>query len=262
MSSSAIFHGMVWHRRTRPRVHVLRYRLFNILFDLDELETLRGKLRLFSHNKFNLFSFHDRDHGDGTARSLREQIESHARQAGVSRPIGAIRVLCLPRMFGHVFNPLSVYFCYGVEGTLLALMYEVNNTFGERHSYFIPVLDAAREPIRQSCDKDFHVSPFMDMQMRYDFRVMPPQEDVTVAIDGNDREGLLIATSFSGKRHTLSDSALLWALFSYPLLTLKVVAAIHWEALKLWRKGIGIHKHPEPPRHPVTIVRSSHVEAA
>jgi len=259
---SSLFCGVVWHRRIRPKAHVLNYRLFNILFDLDELDTLDQHLRVFSRNRFNLFSFYDSDHGDGSAVSLREQVEAHAKASGITRPIGAIHLLCLPRMFGHVFNPISVYFCYEVEGSLVALMYEVNNTFGERHSYFIPVAERGSDQVRQSCEKCFHVSPFMAIEMRYDFRVMPPQETVSVAIDGNDEEGLLITTAFSGRKGELSDRSLLQALVSYPLLTLKVVLAIHWEALRLWRKGIAVHKHPSPPPRPVTIVLSSHVEAA
>jgi DUF1365 family protein len=254
--SSALYRGAVTHRRVRPRAHYLRYSIFNILLDLDELPSLHRQLRLFSLNRFNLFSFHERDHGDGSRTGLRKQIELHLEHAGIKQP-GAIRVLCMPRILGYVFNPLSIFFCHTRDGSLNAILYEVNNTFGERHSYLIPASQDQTGEVTQSCDKCFHVSPFMDIAMRYAFRVSPPADNVAVAVDGSDTDGLMIATVFSGQRQPLSDGSLFKAFFSYPLLTLKVVIGIHWEALKLWRKGIGLRPHPAAPHEGITIVRGS-----
>jgi len=253
--SSALYCGAVTHRRVRPRVHQLRYRIFNILIDLDELAFLDKRLRFFSLNRFNLFSFHERDHGDGSLTGLRQQIERHLKHGGMAGEPGAIRVLCMPRILGYVFNPLSIFFCHAKDGSLTAILYEVNNTFGERHSYLIPASQDESGVVTQSCDKRFHVSPFMDIAMQYAFRVSPPAENVVVAVNGSDAEGLMIATVFSGLRQPLSDRSLFNAFFSYPLLTLKVVIGIHWEALKLWRKGIGLRPHPVAPGDAVTIVR-------
>ncbi len=252
MSASALYHGAVVHRRFRPRRHDLRYRLFLMAIDLDELDRLGARLRLFSRNRFNLFAFHDRDHGDGSGAPLRPQVERLLDAAGVEIAGGPIRLLCLPRILGYVFNPLSVYFCHRRDGGLAALLYEVNNTFGQRHTYVIPAA-AGRGPVRQACAKRFHVSPFLDMAMSYDFRVVPPDDTVSVAIRGSDAGGLLIAAAFAGRRGPLTDRALARTAVAYPFLTLKVIAAIHWEALRLWLKGMSFRRCPPPPETAATI---------
>ena len=192
---STLYAGAVMHRRLRPRPHRLRYRVFWMLLDLDEIDRLSRHLRLFSYNRFNAVSFYDADHGDGSCRPLRAQVERHLKTAGIDLDGGAIRLLCMPRVFGYGFNPLSVYFCYRNDGSLAALLYEVHNTFKERHSYLIPV--AARvDIVDQQCRKKFYVSPFMDMDMSYRFRVALPGDRVSVAINAADRDGPLLAAAF------------------------------------------------------------------
>ena len=162
----------------------------------------------------------------------------------------------MPRVFGYGFNPLSVYFCYQRDGSLAAILYEVHNTFGERHSYLIPVERAAGAVIDQRCQKLFYVSPFMDMAMSYAFRVAVPDERISVAIRAADRDGLLLVAALSGNRRALTDMALLRVLVAFPLLTLKVVVAIHWHALRLLLKGFRLRPHPKPPDIPVTVVHT------
>lgn len=250
---SALYFGEVMHRRTRPKPHKLRYRVFSLLLDLDEMPRLSSSLRLFAYNRAGIFSFHDRDHLAGSHEPLRDQIMRELDAAGVAIPGGSIQIFCMPRIFGYVFNPLSVYFCRRADHSLAAILYEVNNTFGERHSYLIAVHDTG-EVVHQSCNKELYVSPFMPMSMRYDFRVRPPAESVSIAIHGRDEAGLLISACQNGQRADLSDRNLARALFALPVLTLKVVAGIHWEALKLWRKGVRLVPRPSPPAKPVTIV--------
>ncbi len=252
--ASALYHGSVMHRRLRPRRHQLRYRVFSLLLDLDELPALHRSVRLFSHNRFNLFSFHDRDHGAGDGRPLRDWIEEHLRSADPALCGGPIRVLCYPRILGYVFNPLTVYFCHDASGRLSAILYEVSNTFSERHTYLFAVPEGANGPIRQSCRKVFYVSPFISADGRYDFTVVPPGDDLAVVIQESDDEGRLLDASFVGRREALTGTALLRAFVRYPLMTLKVIVAIHWEALKLWRKGVPLHDRPAPPQHAVTAV--------
>ena len=233
---SALYTGIVTHLRRRPRRHDLRYRVMQGLFDLDELPTLGGKLRLFGYNRAAPISFHDKDHGDGSGE-LRGWVEAQLRSAGFTGDWGAVRVLCMPRMLGFVFNPISVYFCHEPGGRLAAILYEVNNTFGQRHAYVLPADDAAG-PVRQRCDKAFYVSPFMPMDLRYQFRIVPPGAHVAVEVAAHDADGPLLDARFQGARRPLTDLALLRALIAYPAMTVKVVLAIHWEALRLWLKGL------------------------
>ncbi len=253
---TGIYRGAVIHTRLRPKRHRLRYRMFMIQFDLDELDDVQHTSRLFSRDRFNLFSFFERDHGEGSAEPLRAQIERRLRQAGLSIEGGAVRLLCMPRILGYVFNPISVYYCHAADDSLVAMLYEVNNTFGERHTYLIPA-DPAADTIRQSCAKRLHVSPFMDMDMSYDFRLTIPGVSVSLNITGRDAEGPMIATCFAGRRREVTDGALISAFFSYPLLTLAVVAGIHWEALKLFIKGIKVRRLPPAPTQSVTVVPSA-----
>ncbi|NQE60896.1 DUF1365 domain-containing protein [Caulobacter sp. RHG1] len=244
--ASALYRGAVAHRRFRPKAHRLRYRVFWLLLDLAELDGLGRRLTLFSRNRFNLLSFHDRDHGDGSQTPLRVQIEARLQAVGVDLQGGAIRLLTMPRMLGFVFNPISLYYCHRPDGTLAGMVYEVTSTFGLRHFYVAPIQpkDQAVGVIRQEADKALYVSPFMGMNMRYAFRGRAPDAGLGLTIEGRDAEGVLITATLAGRRRDLSDRQLLAAAVQFPLLTLKVVAAIHWEALKLWLKGVPLTRQP------------------
>jgi DUF1365 family protein len=249
MTASALYAGSVVHRRLRPKTHSLNYRVFWVLADLEELPQLDRSFSLFGHNRFSLFGFYDRDHGDGSQTPLRQQVEAHLQEAGIEHG-GPIRLLSMPRILGYAFNPISVYFCHRPTGALSAILYEVNNTFGQRHTYLAPVGEG---PIKQTCAKTLYVSPFNDMKMSYEFRVSPPGNAVAVAIDVLDGAGLLLSTALSGRKRDFSDRALLRLFLSHPLLTLKVVAGIHWEALRLWLKGMKITDRPPEPDRSVTV---------
>jgi hypothetical protein len=255
MTVSAIYHGQVVHTRWRPVRHRLKHRMMWLLLDLDELALLSRRLRMFSLNRFNLVDFRERDHGDGSTVPLRAQIEQSLRRAGIEPEGGAIRALCMPRVLGTVFNPLSVFFCHRADGGLHAMLYEVNNTFGDRHTYVIPVPEAdSHRPVqRQSCAKQLHVSPFMDMAMSYRFRIALPKEHAVVAIEGHDANGPLLAAAYAGQRHDLTDTNLLRAFVTRPLLGVQVLGAIHWEALKLWRKGMRLRPRPLPPADAISV---------
>ena len=258
---SGLYQGLVVHQRLRPRRHRLRYRIFQMLLDLDELPALDAGLRLFGHNQPALLSLYDRDHGPGDGRPLRQWVEAELAKAGIELEGGAIRLLCMPRVLGQVFNPLGLWFCHHRSGRLEAILYEVNNTFGQRHSYLIPVQgDAA--VVRQTCDKAFYVSPLQEMAMAYAFTVRPPGEQVFVAIDSSDAEGPMLHAAFTARRTELSDPAILGAFLAAPLLMLKVLAAIHWEALRIWLKGGRFHPRPPLPAEAVTVVRPAWLRRA
>lgn len=275
-AASALYSGYVMHQRLRPVRHRLRYRMFSLLLDVDELPALALRLRLFSLNRFNLFSLHERDYGnangdvnsdgngngDGNGnQGLRHSVDQQLRSAGLATG-GAIRLLTMPRILGYAFNPLSVYFCHAADGSLSAILYEVSNTFGQRHSYLIEVNAAAAQPgalIEQQCAKRLHVSPFLGLDMRYVFRIDPPdtqRASLSIGVAAHDSSGVVLNARFDAQRRVLSDAALAKAFFSHPLLTLKVVLAIHWEALRLLAKGLSLLPTPAPPVRPVTVIKS------
>ena len=253
---SALYTGEVIHRRVRPRRHSLRYNCYWVLLELGEIDAAKRRLRLLGIERFNLFSVRRRDYGDGSQTPLGEQVVAKLAAAGIDTGGGRISLLTMPRVLGYAFNPLSLYFCHDRDGALKAILYEVHNTFGERHTYLLPVEETGQSTVSQACDKRFHVSPFMGMEMSYRFRVRPPQEKVSVAIAGHDRDGLMITAALSAIRRPLTDAALLRTFFAMPLLTFKVIAAIHYEALLLWLKRIPFyphpgHSHPEQPADPI-----------
>ncbi len=240
---SCMYEGAVLHRRLKPRRHQFRYLAYWLLFDLDELAKLDTKLTLFSVNRFNLFSFFPRDHGDSIG-SLRPWIEALLAAAGIESVNGPIRLLCMPRILGYAFNPISIYFCFRNDGSIAAVVYEVHNTFHQRHTYVIDARHAGDGVIRQHRDKNFYVSPFLAMDIAYEFRVKAPGAKIAIAIRGDDRQGAVIATALQGDRRELNDWQLLRAFFVYPLVTLKVISAIHWEAFRLWLKGVKLQPRP------------------
>ncbi|HVI32312.1 DUF1365 domain-containing protein [Phenylobacterium sp.] len=256
--ASGLYSGVVTHARTKPRAHRLAYRVFFLLLDLDELGRLDWKLGLFSHGGLNLVSVREKDHGDGSDTPLKAQVEAELAAAGIAHG-GPVRMLTMPRVLGHGFNPLTVYFCHRKDGTLSAILYEVTNTFGERHAYLIPAGD---EPVvRQCCAKDFYVSPFMDMDLAYGFRIRPPGETVRVQVEAHDAEGLVLAASFLGRRTPLSDAGLLRAWLTHPWMSLGVLTAIHWEALRMWLRGEKLRPKPAPPARRVTVVDQAQLAA-
>lgn len=246
--TSALYVGDVVHRRHRPKHHQLRYRVFSLLVDLDELDTLDRRLTLFGYNRAAAISFWDRDHGAGDGGCLRQWVEGHLSKTDVGTSGIRIRILCYPRVFGYVFNPLTVYFCERPDGQLVCVLYEVRNTVGEFHTYIVPVADEAGPEVEHSCPKKMYVSPFMPMDCIYRFRIRRPSEHVKIRIDESDEDGPLLYAGFTGKRRPLTDSALAGVLLALPLMTIKVVIGIHWEALRLWLKGLPVYRH-EPQAH-------------
>lgn len=256
---SGLYEGVVGHTRIAPREHRLRYRVFFLYLDLDEVAALDRRLALFSAGRFNLVSFAERAHGDGSGRPLKAQIEAELAKAGLAYG-GPIRLLAMPRILGKGFNPLTVYFCHRRDGTLSAMLYEVNNTFGERHSYLIPAAED-HGMVRQHCQKAFYVSPFMDFDLAYAFRVRPPGETVQVAIDVSDTKEMVLSANFLGRRRRLTDVNLLKAWATHPWMTLGVFAAIHVEALKYWLKGGKLRPRPAAPERRVTVVGEAKLAA-
>ncbi len=239
LPDAAIYFGHVMHCRLRPFRHRFAYRVFSLLMDIDTLDELASRTILFSHNAFNIFSVMDRDHGAGDGSALRPWALDLLGQRGISLNGGRIFMLCFPRMFGYVFNPLTVYFCFDADARLSGLIYEVRNTFGEKHPYVIALKDvpAPDALITHQHAKQFYVSPFIEMDMKYTFRLRPPGERLSLMIREYAPEGELLIATLTGKKQPFHTPTLAKALFLYPLMSLKIIAAIHFEALRLWRKG-------------------------
>jgi uncharacterized protein len=254
MTQSALYVGRVMHKRFRPKAHRLSYACYWLLLDLDRLGDLAGQLRFFSHNRFNVFGVYDKDHGDGSETSLRKQIDNQLQVAGIDLNGGRIFLLTMPRILGFVFNPLSVYYCFDREDRLAALVYEVHNTFQQRHSYVFGLDPNGSTAFEHGCPKAFYVSPFLDMKLRYGFKSHAPRGAAQLIISVDDGAGPVLKASLAGQRRALTDRGLLRVFFTHPLVTAKVVAAIHLEALRLWWKGVKLVPRPEPPVDPTTYV--------
>ena len=252
---SALYLGLVMHCRFLPKRHQFRYRVASLLVDLDELETLDRGMRWFSVDRFNLFSFHQRDHGPRDGSALKPWVEAAFAAQGCAIAGGRVLAFCFPRTLGYVFDPLTVYWGYRADGSLAGVLYEVKNTFGDQHCYFVPAPAdrAAGEPLVQEARKIFHVSPFFDLSGAYRFRTDEPGERLRLLIRlvGDDGQDRMIATH-AAHRRPLSDASLVRTLFTHPMNTIKVIGGIHWEALRLWMKKATFHSRPGPPKQPIS----------
>ena len=235
------------HARLRPKPHRFTYKICTLLIDLDQLNKAQTHAAIFSINKANLVSFHEKDHGPRDGSPLRQFVNQTMADHGLEEP-ARILLWCTPRVFGYTFNPLSVYFCYDGSDEVYALLYQVHNTFGESHIYLAQV-DQSRKTssIRQETDKRFYVSPFLDMDLHYNFKICEPADTLKIHILEDDRTGPILAASFSGKHKPLTNQTLSLGIAGTLGLGWKVTFAIHFEALKLWFKGISLYKRPPPP---------------
>lgn len=244
--AACIYRCQVMHRRYHPISYHFNYRVFSLLIDIDRLADAEQQSTLFSIDKPNLFSFHQKDHLPDGETSLRNWANKTLLTKNIDARGLRIRLLCMPRMLGWGFDPLSVWYCDTPDGQPVAAICEVHNTFGERHCY---VLDATHSawPLRSSTEKIFHVSPFIAVEGSYAFSLDQPGESLRIAIQQIQGEQVILGATQRGTREPLSNPALLSIFFRIPLQTLKVLGAIHWHALKVWLRGVTLHRKPEPP---------------
>jgi uncharacterized protein len=261
--NSGLYVGDVMHRRSFPATHRFSYGIYYLLVDLDELGLLDRSVAGFGHNRAAPFSFWDRDHGPRDGSSLRPWLDGYLAEAGIDLEGGPVRILTMPRVLGHVFNPISVWFGHGPEGDLRAVLYEVSNTFGQWHHHLVRVdgLDPAGNA-RHVFDKQLFVSPFIDQEATYDFRVRPPDDRAALIVREHVAGGQVLTATLVAKRRELDRFALWRAFATHPMVTLKVLGGIHWEALRLWRKGAPFRRHGPAPEHPLTIEHAHPAVAA
>ena len=234
--TSSIYNGTVIHKRFKPKVHFFKYKVFSLLIDLSELNILEKKISFFSHNSFNLISFFDKDHGERDGSSLINWVNKNLKENNIFFEDIKIKLLCYPRILGYVFNPLSVFYVYDKKDNLISILYEVKNTFGEQHTYIFKVKN--NDILQHSCSKKFHVSPFIEMNCNYFFKILKPGEKISVIIDQYQSNEKLLYASQDGKRVNFTSAELIKSYLKHPLMTFKIILAIHFEAFKLWVKGI------------------------
>ena len=237
MINSFIYNGQVIHKRFKPKVHSFKYNVFSLLLDLSELEILEKQVNLFSFNKFNLISFYNKDHGERDGSSLVEWVNKNLKKSNITIKNIKIKILCYPRIFGFVFNPLSVFYVYNSKDDLISILYEVKNTFGEQHTYIFRV-EKDTNLIQNNCSKKFHVSPFIEMNCHYFFRLLKPGNKISVIIDQYDNSDKILYASQDGVRTDFNSKYLIKSYLKHPIMTFKIIIAIHYEAFKLWTKGI------------------------
>jgi DUF1365 family protein len=252
MINSCIYCGSVIHKRFKPKEHFFKYKVFSLLLDLSELNELDDKLNFFSLNKFNLISFHEIDHGNRDGSSLLDWVKNNLSKNNVSTVNIKVKLLCYPRILGYVFNPLSVFFVYDQNENLISILYEVKNTFGEQHTYFFKV-ENQNKLIQNNCSKKFHVSPFIEMNCNYFFKILNPAQKLSVIIDQYDQKGKILFASQDGERSDLTSRNLMKSYLKHPLMTFKIISAIHFEAFKLWMKGIKFIKKKFKIKNNLTI---------
>ena len=256
---AGLYVGTLRHRRFRPRKHEFTYNLFMALLDIDRIPELMAQSRWTSYNRFNWATFDERDHFGNPALALRERVEQDARAHGVSLPDGPIFLLTHLRYLGYCFNPISFYFCYDRSGHLDAVLAEVNSTFGETRNYWLSREN--REPsanaLHYRCPKTMHVSPFMEMNLDYEFVLTEPGEKLVAHMNTIER-GPASESSTPFFDATLALEHEPWtarsvalALLRHPWMTAKVIAAIHWQALRLFLKRVPVYTHPARIRPPV-----------
>ena len=236
IKNSKIYTGKVIHKRFKPKEHYFKYNVFSLLIDLNELEEINKYIKFFSYNKFNIISFYDKDHGDRDGSSIKLWVKKNLRNIGIITEDISIKLLCYPRIFGYVFNPLSTYFIYNKHSKLISIFYEVKNTFGEQHTYIFKAQD--EKTVQNKCKKKFYVSPFIEMDCEYHFKTLNPREQLSVVINQNDKDGKLLFASQDGISKDFNNKNLILSYLTHPLMTFKIIGAIHFEAFKLWAKRI------------------------
>jgi DUF1365 family protein len=247
MMPATLHGGMVAHIRHTPFKHRFSYRLWMMSVDLDRVGEVRSWC--FGHNRARLVALYDRDHGPRDGSRLRPWVEDELRRAGLDQFAARIHLMAMPRVFGFTFNPIAFFFCYDAAGRLGAVVHQVKNTFGDQVAYVLPVADGSH--IRQATDKRLHVSPFFDMAGGYQFAFNAPDFTpngtpfrlaIRYATDAVPRLTATMDLAPIG----FSTAALARLLITLPFVTMKVVAAIHWQAIRLWLRGARFHSRPIP----------------
>ena len=239
--SNCIYIGNIMHMRLRPKKHKFRYKIFSLFLDIDTLDSLNDRLKLFSLNRFGFISLYYKDHAARDNKPLRPWVDALLKKHGLPK-VEKVFLLSFPRVLGFGFNPLSIYFCY-IGGEISSIIYEVKNTYGDQIPYVFAAEPSQDGVIRHEKEKEMYVSPFIDMEQIYHFTIHPPDQRLAVRIKETGSEGKVLIATQNGNFRVLNDLNLLMTLFSYPLMGIKVTLAIHWHALRLFLKGMRYYSY-------------------
>ena len=246
--NSCLYRAKVMHNRLAPKKHRFHYNVFMFYIDLDEIDLLRKKLTMFSHNRFNFFSLKDNAHlqlpagNPVKAKSIREQIVDYLAGNGIKENPARIMLLTNLHVLGYNFNPVSFYYCFDKDNQIICSIAEVGNTFGEMKPYLLPRDRFDGEKFHLSTTKYFYVSPFIDHDANFDFNLYVPGDKLNIRIDDYKNDERFFISTLTGTKKKLTNRMLLWYSIRFPFITLKIISLIHWNALKLWIKKVPYHK--------------------
>jgi len=247
--NSSMYICKVMHNRLAPKKHSFWYSVYLFYIDLDEIELLKRKLRWMSHNAFNLFNFRDKDHlqlpkeNPDTGKSVRHHLTRYLEQHDIKLGKGRVMLLTNLCVLGYNFNPVSFYFCYDEQGEPLCAVAEISNTFHEMKLFVIGKEELQGDRFRQRAEKYFYVSPFIDLDTIFDFNLSIPNEQLDIRIDDYDQEGKkFFISTLTGSRRSLTNGNLLRYFFMIPLIPMRIMGLIHWQAFLLWCKNFSFHK--------------------
>ncbi|MEO6302036.1 MAG: DUF1365 domain-containing protein [Bacteroidia bacterium] len=249
--NSCLYRCLVMHNRTKPVSHRFHYNVFLFYIDLDEIEILRKKLFLFSHNKFNFFSFRDKEHlrlpieNPDKSKTTKQHILDYLKQNGITILPTKIMLLTNLNVLGYNFNPVSFYYCFDEKNQAICCVAEVGNTFGEMKPYLLTKGNYSENAFRLNTEKYFYVSPFLDHDANFDFTLAIPDEKLNNRIDTFKNNERIFISTLTGSKKPITNLNLLWYSIRFPFITLKIITLIHWNALLLWRKKIPYHKKGE-----------------
>ena len=241
---SHLLSGKVRHKRSRPQTYELEHDVFYLALDLAELDLVSRALRLLGRNRANVLSFRDSDHWLPPADDLQASVNEHLRGEGIDAADWRITLIATPRVLGYQFNPASFYLCRDEDDQLRIVVVEVHNTHGERRLYTLRP-ESEQGAFVRSFDKDFYVSPFIDMDARYTFRIIDDDERIRIAITETEHSEPLLTATMVAERGPLNDRALVRTMLRIPLATQKTIVAIHLHAFRMWRRGLRFHRHSE-----------------
>lgn len=251
---SCIYECRIMHHRFSPKEHHFLYRIFMFGLCLDEIDELSRRFFLLSHNRFNLFSFYDRDHLQKDSRSAKEKVIAYARENGLDLPDDClVQLITLPRIAGYIFNPVSFYFISSSKSEPLCAVAEVSNTYREMKPYLLTQYSQGRFRLR--VPKYFYVSPFSSLNLEFDFDLRMPDAKLDININEFEEDQKILASSLTGNALPFTGKRLIWYAIKYPLLTLKVITLIHWHALRLKLKGLSHYPKAENPHLQKPIFR-------